>query len=399
MKNSVTVIKLTSNQTVIKKEAISLPCFPNDFIIVSHSIVVTCNDTSQNHYCVGTSCSNIPADLNDGVTPIVYSGIRDGNIEGLVIATTNSHQLVTYIDSDSRRRLYILPDGCSEPLDLSRQGSAILLTCTNETQYWVNITNDLGVVDFHQINSNLGELLALSVHGFAIFLQPAGSQSQLTLQNVITNKAVTQTVHIDHTNHIVFADFSTDGRYAFVAVNSIAVLFICVTEAIANNGGQHFHTMTTTHPLCTTCPAVKFLTVSIAVISTYDTERQFTTLSVLLLTQWPPCAYVERILSSQPKQYWLNPKAPLPASCSGGPSITTTTTTSASSSSVITVPPGPTNMSTDSGLSSGAIAGIVVGSTLLGLLFVIILACGANILYRYTKNQSQLMDAVNPTYQ
>jgi len=370
MKNSVTVTKLTSNQTVIKKEAISLPCFPNDFIIVSRSILVACNDTAQNHYCVDTSCSNIPANLNDGVSPIVYSGMhQDGSIEGLIIATTVNHKLVTHIDRFATRRLHILPNGCSEALNLSRKGSTVLLTCTNEMQYWVNITSGLEGADFYSIDSNHGELLALSTNGFAIFL--AGSQ--LTLQNILNSVAITETISIDtNANHTVSADFTTDGRFAFIAVNSTTVLFIYVTEAIAGNGGQFYHTVTTT--LCPTCPAVQFLSTMIAIVSSYGT--QVTSVSVLLLTEWPPCVYMDRVFIDQPRQYWLNPSAPLPSRCGVVlPSTVTTVMTSPSVTSTSpAVPSSPTasNNSDDDALPSGAIAGIIIGSLVVLIVIVML---------------------------
>ena len=381
MENSVTVIKLTNGQTTIMKEAISLPCFPNDFATVSNSLLVACRDAADSEtedYCKDDTCGNIPADLNGRVTPITYSGVDDegGSTQGLIIAATTSHQLVTFIVSISQRRVYNLPDDCSEPVNFSRQRSAVLLTCTNETQFWVNITDELSNVNFYLLGSNHGLLLALSIHGFALFL--AGSQ--LTLQNILTGNAVTQTITIDNTNHTVFGDFTIDGKFAVVAVNSMAVLFIRVPEAITDNDGQHYHIMTTTEPLCPTCPAVQFLSTTIAIISSYNTPT--TTVSVVLLTQWPPCVYMNKMLNDQPRQYWLNPSAPLPVSCGVGPTSTATTlvtlpsVTTSTPLSPISVSPTPnssTSPNSDSGgLSSGAIAGIIVG-IVVALIIIVVL--------------------------
>ena len=404
--NSSLVVKLTSNkidnQTTLMKEIIQLSCFPSDLVtmVSGSSLVVACRDVAETHdFCVGSACGNIlpPNDLNNHVTPIAYNGIHQDTRDGQIIATTQNHQLVTFIPSSSERRTYnLLANGCSEPLDLSRQKSTVLLTCTNETQFWVNITFtiDLNNVDFYPIDSSHGPLLALSNHGFALFL----TGSQLTLQKILPDgNAVTQTIPIDNTGHTVFGDFTTDGRYAFVAVNSTAVLFIHVTEAVTDNGGQYFHTITTDHPLCPTCPAVQFLSTTIAVVSSYNTEN--TMVSVILLTQWPPCVYTSRILIGQPKQYWFNPVAPLPVSCGVGPVMTSVppqSTTRTPSPPVMSVSPSPTNKDNgSSGLSSEAIAGIAVGTLVglvIGVLVILLLVYGA---YKYnTRSQERLSNVV-----
>ena len=410
VENSSIVIKLTIDKTenqTVRKEVIQLSCLPSDLVtMVYGSLIVACRDAAErDDFCEGSDCNNIVVNnLNDRVTPIVYSGIHGDRRTGQIIATIlNPHRLVTYIVRGFQQRTYNLPTSCSEPLDLSRQKSSVILTCTNETQFWINITDKLDNAVFYPIESTNGPLLALSNHGFALFL--AGSQ--LTLQNVVAGDAVTQTIPIDNTGHTVFADFTTDGKYAFVAINRTAVMFIYVTLAITDDGGQYFHTMTTSHPLCPTCPAVQFLSTTIAVVSSYNVQSLLTTtVSVLLLTQWPPCLLVTEILIGQPRQYWLNPSAPLPGSCGVGPSSVVS----------VLVSPSPTNnanstrSSTGNGLSSGAVVGIAVG-TLVGLVILVlaILFPVYRTYKHYTRPQQPLSNVVqqppnnqhvvNPTFQ
>jgi len=387
MKNSATVVRLTRGVSArIQKGDISIPCVLNDFVTLPNYLLSSCCDSETHNYCVdddpdGCHTIQLFPGLNHNVTPIVYRGIYNGIVVGVFIGISNIRELVTFIEDESERRTRpLLPDNCTVPVSLSRQGSTVLLTCANDTQFLVNIAdNDVQRIFFQQVDSNNGLLLALSKHGFAVFLSVAGSH--VTLQSITSG--VAWTVPIENNNYSVFADFTSDGRYAFVAVNSTAVMFIYVTEAIAtDSNSQYFHTISTTQPLCPTCPAVQFLTTTIAVISSYNMQAQTTTISVLLLTQWPPCVLQKRTLNGgQPRQYWLNQlqSAP-PVRCDEVSPATATSVpvsfTPSPSSSSISLSPTPSIITTNSnsnGLSSGAIAGISASIAVVAVIGFIVL--------------------------
>ena len=287
----------------------ALQCNPNDFVISSGNLLIACRPTGSSDDCTylyNDQCHNFPPqNIENLVTdPVAFTVPVTNSVDnsggGKIVSVVRSRGLKLIIFSTSHRlRLYNIPDDCQAPLKLSRQESTILLACANATQYMVNIT-ELPAKFFHIDSAAYGSLLALSDKGYALFSSPP----QLTVQNITSEYAVTVSIN-DRQGSVIYADFTSDGKYAFVVTN-VTVIFIHVTEALAgswhDDDSQSFYFFPI--QICFVCPSVQFLNTTTAVISAREGDRYLTTLLFLSISQWPPYVFLNKTLHGFPKQYW-----------------------------------------------------------------------------------------------
>ena len=213
-----------------------------------------------------------------------------------VSGTSSGIKLIIFTTSYSLRS-YSIPDDCQAPLKLSRQESAVLLVCANATQYMINVTNLLARF-FHIDSAAHGSLLALSSKGYALFSSPP----QLTLQNITSTYAATISIDRSYGNPI-YADFTYDGSYAFVATNE-TVIFIHVTQALTSHDqSEYFYFFPV--QICFICPSVQFINSTMAVVSAMDGNEHNIMLHIVMLNQWPPYLFLSKTLPGFPKQYWF----------------------------------------------------------------------------------------------
>ena len=327
------------NEIALRKSIVSFRCNPNDFVIVSSGkLLVACRPMGSNDTCTylhNDECQNFPPPNNIETLvadPVAFAvpNMEDSS-EGRIVSVVRSRsglKLIVFFTSHHLRQ-YDVPDDCQAPLKLSRQESTMLLACANKTQYMVNVT-DLPAKFFRIDSATHGSLLALSNRGYALFSSPL----QLTIQNITSENAVTVSINGRLQGGIIYADFSSDGNYAFVATN-LTVLFINVTEALAgldNVHSQSFYFFPI--QICFICPSVQFINSTTAVISARDGDKHVTTLLFLALNQWPPYLFLNKTLPGFPKQYWYitdsSAEIVLPTTVNTitSPSTTSTTVTS-----------------------------------------------------------------------
>lgn len=283
-------------------------CNPNDFVIASDKLLVACRPLGSNDACTylyDGQCQNFPPphNIENLITdPVVLAVTNMEDSSGGRIVSVGSGvpnlKLIVFLASDQRRGPYNIPADCQAPVKLSRQESTILLTCVNSTKYMVNVT-ELPAAFFRINSATHGSLLALSSKGYALFSSPL---QQLTLQNITSRYAVSILINASHGNP-VFADFTPNGDYAFVATN-VTVIFIHVTEALTGrNVDGYFHFIPV--QLCFVCPSVQFINSTVAIVSGRDGDRHTTILQFIALDQWPPYLLLNRsrMLPDFPKQY------------------------------------------------------------------------------------------------
>ena len=297
------------NEISLRKGTVSLQCNPNDFAISSGNLLIACRPIGSSDGCTylyNDQCHNFPPqNIENLVTdPVAFTvpvtNLVNNSGGGKIMSVVRSRGLQLIIFSTSHQlKLHDIPDDCQTPLKLSRQESTILLACANATQYMVNIT-ELPAKFFHIDSAAYGSLLALSDKGYALFSSPP----QLTVQNITSEYAVTVSIN-DRQGSVIYADFTSDGKYAFVVTN-VTVIFIHVTEALAgswhDDDSQSFYFFPI--QICFVCPSVQFLNTTTAVISAREGDRYLTTLLFLSISQWPPYVFLNKTLHGFPKQYW-----------------------------------------------------------------------------------------------
>ena len=391
------------NEISLRKSAVSFRCNPNDFVISSGNLLVACRPIGSNDDCTylyNDQCHNFPpSNIENLVTdPVAFTAVPatnsadnsgGGRIVSVVRSTARGLKLIVF-STGHRLRPYDIPDDCQAPLKLSRQESTILLACANATQYMINIT-ELPAKFFHIDSAAHGSLLALSDKGYALFSSPL----QLTLQNITSKYAVTVSIN-SRQGSVIYADFTSDGKYAFVVTN-VTVIFIHVAEALAgshNDHSQNFYFFPI--QICFICPSVQFLNTTTAVISARDGDGYFTTLLFLSLSQWPPYVFLNKTLHGFPKQYWY-----IAAGSSAEIVLPTTTdmmtSVSSTSATVVSEETKPTSTSASRSDADDPDNGIIIAILLpiigvvgcLGLIFVLI----AVALYIFKKMQETNTDS------
>ena len=378
----------------LTKRVMSFQCNLNDLVIASGGLLVACRPLASSDTCIylfNDRCEHFPRPHtidNLLADPVVLPSTEHSG-EGRVVSasgTSSGMKLIIFTTSYSLRS-YSIPDDCQAPLKLSRQESAVLLVCANATQYMINVTNLLA--RFFHINSAAhGSLLALSSKGYALFSSPP----QLTLQNITSTYAAT--ISIDHSyGNPVYADFTYDGSYAFVATNE-TVIFIHVTQALTSHDqSEYFYFFPV--QICFICPSVQFINSTMAVVSAMDGNEYNIMLQILMLNQWPPYLFLHKILPGFPKHYWfLNDVStemvfPTPVT-SDTKTIPSSTKNAATITSMDTKPSATSSNSSDDDSDSETviiIATIVV--CLLIFVFAVILLLVAYPMYKKWKQDIQ----------
>ena len=388
----------------LRKSVVSFQCNLNDLVIASGSLLVACRPLASNNTCVylyNHQCEIFPQPhfietlLAD---PVVLPDAEESG-EGRVVSvseTSSGINLIIFSTSYSLRT-YSIPDDCQAPLKLSRQESAILLACTNATQYMINITNLLP--RFFCIDSAThGSLLALSSNGYALF----SSQLQLTLQDITSEHAVTISIDRSHGSP-VYADFTYNGAYAFVATN-VTVIFIHVTQALrSHDPSENFYFYPV--QICYVCPSVQFINSTMAVVSSMDDEYNVM-LRFLMFDQWPPYLFISKILPGFPRQYWFLTDVPreivLPTTVTTDTKITlsvtknTATTTSMDTTPTTTSSPSNTDGS-DSESDMTTIIIVIITVCLFIFITAVILLLVAFPMYKKWKQGVQSRSSDNHT--
>ena len=400
---------------------IAMPCVFNDFVLQSNihgfPLVIACELTVEssnsiryilfnpNGNVVRNGIEVVPIHQDQAVVdPIIFQiphhdddGEGEGSDNIVVVSVNTQNEIVIYgvqtfeLDTYSLQEL----DQPCVPLRIQKLQSdiAFLLTCQGGRSYLVNTSGGIPNINLVSIPNPVMAIANNLRHSLALTV--VNSTATVTIQEVLSQPAAVRTIQLNATV-ILGVGFGPDDKFAYVATNR-EIIFIDVLMAL--EGARQF-THATSIPVCSQCPPIVFLNNISALVTSSNTPNN-AIIQFFDLSSWPPLNSMNRTLSNQPKLYWYNGQYIQPT-----PTISRTTSLVSSSNSLNVSPTSPADARQHDGLSSGAIAGIIVGvcaaTALLGLavgiIVIICVKCHEDDVVRPPQENGGYRDQMVPGY-